>query len=71
MTIEDLTEPEFRVADLSDEDFVIFQVASEALESSDAVFAEQILRREADRDPKVHFRLFFSRAWACDLRRVH
>lgn len=64
MTIQDLKDPEFRVADLSDEDFVIFQVASEELESGDAVFAEQILRREADMDRKVHFRLFFSRAWA-------
>jgi hypothetical protein len=64
MTINDLTDPYFHVTELSEEDFVIFQVASEALESGDAVFADQILRREADRDPKVYFRLFFSRAWA-------
>lgn len=64
MTIGDLKDPEFQVADLSDEDFFIFQVASDAFDSGDAAFAEQILRREADRDPKVHFRLFFSRAWS-------
>jgi hypothetical protein len=63
MTIDDLRDPSFRVTELSDEDFVIFPPASEALESGDEGFAGEIFRREADGEPKVHFRLFFSRAW--------
>jgi hypothetical protein len=63
VTVEDLKDPSFSVAELSDEDFVIYQVASKALESGDPHFAGQIVQREADRDPTVHLPLFFSRAW--------
>lgn len=63
MTFDDLTDPDFRAIDLSDEELVIYQVASEALDSGDAEFALRVVQREADKDPRVHFRLFLSPAW--------
>ena len=58
-----LDEMEEHITELSDEEFVICQLAREAADSGDPEYAERIARREADRDPMVHLRLFFSRVW--------
>lgn len=58
-----LREMEERITELSDEDFVICQLACEIRDSGYPGFAERIARREVDRDPIVRFRLFFSRVW--------